>query len=110
MFTTITLALALTGTALVEEADRRNLAYTQCLFAQVREARDASLPETTMLERLDAVCHAERVALEEVMLAVRQADGESRVQAQANWDQVHANSIEAIRRAYVLRLAEQGAR
>lgn len=107
MLTTIIMTTALGGTALVEEADRRNMADTQCLFSHVREARAASLTMESMLARLDSECAAERAALHEAMLAVRQEQGESRAEAQANWDRVHANSIEAIRRAYALRLAEQ---
>ncbi|WAT18754.1 hypothetical protein OZN62_04075 [Aurantiacibacter sp. MUD11] len=107
MLTTILLASALSGTALVEEADRRNLAYTECLFAQVRAAREARLPEEAMLARLESECRTKRLALEEITLAVRRERGDSRAEAQANWDRVHGNSIEAVRRAYALRLSEQ---
>jgi len=107
MFTTIILATALGSSALVEEADRHNLAYTQCLFEEVREARAQSLPTAAMLDRVESLCRAQRLALEEVTLAVSQERGESPAQAQANWNRVHANSIEAVRRAYELRLAEQ---
>ncbi|WP_120076614.1 hypothetical protein [Aurantiacibacter odishensis] len=106
MLTGIAIAAAL-GSALVEEADRLNLAYTQCLFEQVRASREARLPETTMLARLDSACEAERIALETVTIAIGQQRGESETQARANWSRVHANSIEAVRRAYSLRLDEQ---
>ena len=72
---------------------------------QVRAAREVSLPEEQMLARLASECAQERARLEETTLAVRQEQGDSAAQAQANWDRVHANSIEAIRRAYALRLA-----
>ncbi len=107
MLTVLAMATALGGSALVEEADRRNLAYTGCLFSEVRAAREEGQPVETMLSRLETACRAERLALEETTLAVRQEQGETAAEAQANWDRVHANSIEAIRRAYVLRLAEQ---
>jgi len=107
MLTAIIMATALQGSALVEEADRRNLAYTQCLFEQVREAREASKPMEDMLAQLETQCAEKRIALEEVTIAIRREQGETPAEAQANWDRVHANSIEAIRRAYELRLAEQ---
>jgi hypothetical protein len=107
MLTTIIMATALSGSALVEEADRRNMAYTQCLFEQIRAAREQSLPTAAMLDRVATVCRTQRLALEEVTLAVLQERGESRAQAQANWNRVHANSLEAVRRAYELRLGEQ---
>ncbi len=107
MLSTIIMTTALTGTALVDEADQRNLAYTECLFAQVREAREASLPTAAMLDRVETRCRSERLALEVVTIAVRQEQGETHAEAQANWDRVHANSIDAVRRAYELRLAEQ---
>ena len=107
MLSTIIMATALGGSALVEEADRRNFAYTQCLFEQVREARAQSLPTEAMLDRVESRCRAQRLSLEEVTLAVLQERGETPAQARANWNRVHANSIEAVRRAYELRLAEQ---
>lgn len=106
MLTAFIMATALQGSALVEEADNRNLAYTQCLFEQVREAREESLPMDRMLARLESACADKRRALEEVTIAIRREQGETQSEAQANWDRVHANSIEAIRRAYELRLAE----
>lgn len=106
MLDALALATVLTGTALVEEADRRNLVYTRCLFEQVRQAREESLPEAAMLARLETVCRAQRLALEEAAVSVRMERGESAAEAQASWHQVHANSIEAVRRAYALRLSE----
>ncbi|GEM_PF-1631719 len=107
MLTTLIIATALSGSALVEEADRRNLAYTQCLFEQVRSSREENLTTAAMLARVESTCRAQRLALEDLTIAVLQERGESRSQAQANWERVHANSIEAVRRAYELRLAEQ---
>lgn len=106
MLTASFLAISLSGAALVEEGDRRNLAYTECLFSEVRTAREAAVPVETMLARLERKCSAEREALKQALIAVRQERGDTPAQALASWNRVHANSIEAIRKAYVLRLSE----
>ena len=107
MLTSIIMGMAMSGSALAEDADRKNLAYTECLFGQVRAAREASLSTAAMLDLVESTCRQERLALEEVTLAIRQEQGETRAEAQADWNRVLANSIEAVRRAYELRLAEQ---
>lgn len=100
MFTAIIMATALSGSALVEEADRRNLAYTQCTFAQARAAREAGLSTDAMLAQVDRVCHAERAAMREALVAVLVQRGQSRAQAQAEWDRLQSSTREALRRAY----------
>lgn len=108
MSISLLIAGALSGPALAAEADRRNAAYTTCIFASVRQSREAATPVETMRSRMESACAAERAALRSAFIEVRTEGGKSPDEAAADWDRVHANSIEAVTRAYELRLAERG--
>lgn len=103
MFLTAIMAVALGGSALIDEFDRRNLAYTQCIFAEAREARVARLDAAAMLVRVDNACRAEADALGETLVAARIEQGDSRGEAEAQWQQLQATSRAALRRAYQIR-------
>lgn len=102
-------ATALTGQALIEEADRRNEVYAACLFKTVREARAMAFPAGDLATLLSVRCKAEREAYRPLFVDIRREQGEKLADAEASWERVHANSIEAIRKAYVLRLDEDAA-
>lgn len=102
-------ATALTGQALLDEADRHNEAYSACLFTTVREAREIRVPEEALPRLLAARCKTEREAYRPYFIDVRRQQGEKPDEAEASWTRVNANSIEAIRKAYVRRLAEDAA-
>ena len=65
------------------------------------------MPVDKLEARLDRDCHEARQVFQPVFVKVRQEKGDDLLQAQERWKTVHANSIEAIRKAYILRLAEQ---
>ena len=101
-FTAI-MAVALGGSALIDEFDRRNLAYTQCIFAEAREARAARLDAAAMLVRVDSACRTEADALRETLVAMRMEQGDSREEAETQWQQLQVTSRAALRRAYQIR-------
>lgn len=109
MFNALLIAVALSGTALVNEADRLNFAVTECSFAQARAAGEDGDSTDAMLQRVERVCGGQRQQLEQVMLQVLQARGQSRADALAQLQDLHRQNVASLRRAYeVGRAARQG--
>lgn len=91
----ISLVMLGAATALVAEADARNVQFANCVFAESRSV-SVDVEENVFVDRLQANCAAEREALQDAFIAVHQARGDSREDAEARWSAAQQRGIDSV--------------
>lgn len=90
MFTLLILGAS---TALVAEADARNVAYVNCIFAEARSVA-VEVDDSVFAEHWRASCVNERNAFATAFVEVHIARGDSREEAVARWSGVQQRGLD----------------
>ena len=91
----ITLFILGASTALVAEADARNVAYVNCIFAETRGVA-VEVEDAQFAAHWQASCVSEREAFNAAFVEVHQARGESREEAEARWSGVQQRGLDRL--------------
>lgn len=80
------------STALVAEADARNMDYVNCIFATARGV-SVELDDSVFVERWEASCVEERGAFQRAFIEVHMERGDSPEEAEARWSGVQQRGL-----------------
>jgi len=92
MFSLLILGAA---TALVAEADARNMDYVSCIFSEAR-AVPVEVDDDIFARHWEASCTQERRAFESAFIEVHLARGDSREAAEARWSGLQQRGLERL--------------
>lgn len=91
----LTLFVLGASTALVAEADARNVAYVNCIFAETGSVA-VDMDDSVFVEHWRSSCVRERDAFNAAFIEVRIARGEDRAEAEADWSAVQQRGLDRL--------------
>lgn len=89
----LTLFILGASTALVAEADARNVAYVNCIFAEARSIA-VEVDDAVFAEHWRSSCVNERNAFNAAFIEVHMARGDSREEAEVRWSGVQQRGLD----------------
>ncbi|QZH74532.1 MAG: hypothetical protein JY451_12800 [Erythrobacter sp.] len=83
------------SSALVAEADARNVEYVNCIFAEARSVA-VEMDDAVFVEHWRSSCVSQREAFNAAFIEVRIARGENRAEAEADWFAVQQRGLDRL--------------